>query len=83
MHAEICPICGGKGKIKNSENTCAEITCPGCNGRCWIEVSNGQQVFPHPFYVPQPYIIPYTPNLWYDKPYGTTTIIKTTYSFQS
>lgn len=39
-HAEKCPVCEGKGKVKGDKYDTAEfIPCPGCNGRCWVEVS--------------------------------------------
>ena len=38
-HAQICPICGGKGKIQDPF-TNVEETCHGCSGRGWIEVSD-------------------------------------------
>ena len=39
--AVLCPICGGKGKIPNPDPTASvEITCRGCGGKGWVEVSN-------------------------------------------
>lgn len=42
-HAEICPVCGGKGKIPiptDERSTAApgEETCHGCNGKGWVQV---------------------------------------------
>ena len=64
MHSEICPICSGKGKIKNSENTTyAEVTCHGCGGKGWIEISNGNlNIIPTPIYPSSPYT-PYVPDI--------------------
>jgi len=55
-HAEICPICHGRGKIRNPEDitTPMEITCHGCGGKGWIEVSNERSYYPFP-YSPKPY----------------------------
>ncbi len=67
MHAEICPICFGKGKIN-----APEITCYGCNGKGWIEVLNGYiYSIPHPQPTPipwLPYYIPPTIEPYYWKP---------------
>lgn len=40
--AVVCPICGGKGRIPNPNNVTApiEVTCHGCFGRGWVEVSD-------------------------------------------
>jgi len=52
-HAEICPICHGKGKLPDDSKITAvrefKVTCYGCSGRGWIEVSdsdNAQIRFP-------------------------------------
>ncbi len=66
MHSEICPICGGKGKVKNTEPTAgAEIGCHGCGGKGWIEVRNDNSVGiqPQPYY-PTPWLPP-IPNITY------------------
>jgi len=39
-HAEICPICRGKGRLEKNE------VCHGCGGKGWITVDNP----PVPFY---------------------------------
>ena len=74
-HAEICPICHGRGKIKNPMDITApvEITCHGCGGKGWIEVSDETPVFnpwPWPYvpsYQPWPYSSPPPPGhyRWY------------------
>jgi len=47
-HAEICPICGGKGVIEKETNTTigkVKKVCHGCGGKGWIEVRDE-----YPFY---------------------------------
>ena len=43
-HAQICPICGGKGKIEvKGDSTLTyqpEEICYGCLGTGWVEVSD-------------------------------------------
>jgi DnaJ-class molecular chaperone len=42
-HAEICPVCQGKGKILEnfpSDTAIREVVCHGCNGRGWVVVDN-------------------------------------------
>jgi len=42
-HAEICPICGGKGYIEEDTGTTGgkrRKICHGCGGKGWIEVSD-------------------------------------------
>jgi DnaJ-class molecular chaperone len=41
-HAEICPICNGRGTVPNAmDNTStAEVTCHGCNGKGWVTVED-------------------------------------------
>jgi DnaJ-class molecular chaperone len=34
-HSEICPVCMGKGKIKDGVE---EVPCHGCSGKGWIVV---------------------------------------------
>ena len=36
-HAETCPVCWGKGKIK-TDSTSKETTCHGCGGLGWVKV---------------------------------------------
>jgi len=44
-HAEICPVCGGTGKV-NMEK------CHGCDGKGWVEVEGecGQPIRPWPIW---------------------------------
>ena len=62
MHAEKCPICDGKGKIKKDDfkPLIDSETCHGCGGKGWIEVQDDTKTIyiPYPPY-PEPY--PYTP----------------------
>jgi len=37
-HTEICPICGGSGKIEQPECTAPVRPCHGCSGRGWVEI---------------------------------------------
>ena len=52
-HSEICPVCGGAGKIKTyldplgfgyltSGKTYTEKTCHGCQGKGWITIEDKQ-----------------------------------------
>ncbi|MCK9601053.1 MAG: hypothetical protein M0R06_18570 [Sphaerochaeta sp.] len=44
MHAEKCPICEGKRNIPRLDGWhCHEDACHGCNGKGWVEVSDGPQ----------------------------------------
>jgi len=40
--AVICPVCGGTGKVRKGSFSCnpREVTCHGCHGRGWVEVSD-------------------------------------------
>jgi hypothetical protein len=44
MHAEKCPVCGGKGRISDIAVGSGMIsedqmrTCHGCKGKGWVEV---------------------------------------------
>jgi hypothetical protein len=64
MHAEICPICLGKGKIQQADDEayCTAINivvCHGCWGRGWVEVSDEPKVsFSFASYEPDPNIKP-------------------------
>jgi DnaJ-class molecular chaperone len=45
-HAEVCPICKGKGTIEKGGNTTDAkfpVTCHGCGGTGWITVNDNQQ----------------------------------------
>lgn len=62
--AVICPVCDGKGKIRDDKtNTAQEITCHGCFGRGWVEVSDHCGCSPPKPWGPSPD--------WY--PWGTRT----------
>lgn len=41
-HAEICPVCGGRGTTADSQAPTTagvlEKTCHGCNGSGWVTV---------------------------------------------
>jgi len=64
--AELCPVCNGSGKLsvvpqyESTANNRYDVTCHGCNGKGWVEVSDGCCCPPYPYY-------PYYP--WY--PYYT------------
>ena len=47
-HAEVCPICGGKGTVKEDTNPYStacptERICHGCGGRGWILIPDGDK----------------------------------------
>lgn len=60
-HAQICPICGGKGnKIREGTEhltSPTKETCNGCGSKGWVEVQDAA-----PNIIPYPYINPY----WYN-----------------
>jgi len=58
-HAEVCPICHGKGTIPTEDGTGATRTCYGCNGRGWVEVNDIFPVYPRD---PVPPIYPWWGN---------------------
>lgn len=39
-----CPICDGNGQVPNTYPVTAPalVTCHGCGGRGWVEVSEGE-----------------------------------------
>jgi hypothetical protein len=43
-HAEICPVCGGKGRINDVDPTDACVArwkrCHGCGGSGWVTVQD-------------------------------------------
>jgi DnaJ-class molecular chaperone len=44
-HAEICPVCGGRGKVMSPVNSWTtavsyEQTCHGCSGCGWVTVKD-------------------------------------------
>jgi len=47
MHAEICPICKGKGEEYDSTLAAQQASpykpCHGCNGKGWVEVGGDKQ----------------------------------------
>ncbi|MFH1327433.1 MAG: hypothetical protein ABIH76_01065 [Candidatus Bathyarchaeota archaeon] len=49
-HAEICPVCNGKGFIQEGILIPHKKICHGCNGRGWITIQD-----PNPIYNPQFY----------------------------
>jgi len=54
-HAQICPVCGGRGMIPDmkynpaSTATIIEITCHGCGGMGWVIVPEDNW----PYYFPE------------------------------
>jgi hypothetical protein len=73
-HAEICPVCGGTGKVRKkieqagpatTTDAPLEVTCNGCHGRGWIEV--GAPDFPRE--------VPVAPERWPWRPYSPVWII--------
>lgn len=61
-HAQICPVCGGKGKIPKGGNTtdaAIETFCNGCSGKGWVEVQDAPVVFPSSHYCPYALHCPY------------------------
>jgi len=49
-HAEICPVCRGKGIIPTEDGTDATKICHGCNGRGWIPVNDPYPIYPPEYY---------------------------------
>ena len=41
-HAQRCPVCNGSGKVLQEPDTTSNmrITCYGCGGKGWVEVSD-------------------------------------------
>lgn len=73
-HAEMCPVCGGSGKVGpggGDTSTCPQLKdCHGCGGKGWIEVGNDNIPVLYPVPVPTPapspspwQLVPYYPNL--------------------
>ena len=67
-HAEICPVCEGKGKVKKKP-------CHGCSGLGWVTVQD-EQSYPVPYYpyYPQYPMYPYwpywsVPSIWEQDPW--------------
>ena len=38
-HAELCPVCMGKGEVKYDPTSLAYNTCHGCGGKGWVTVA--------------------------------------------
>jgi len=74
-HAELCPVCGGSGKLPDeSSGTSTAPTahpCHGCGGLGWVPVRDW--CYPCP---PLPgYPVPYPPHpdeIWVGSPPGVT-----------
>jgi len=65
--AQLCPVCGGTGKItKQTVGTAGdtfEVTCHGCGGKGWVEVAEGTcPMYPCPTYIPPVYPYPDYPS---------------------
>ncbi len=46
-HAELCPVCGGKGLLHKVDGTATVTTqCHGCGGRGWVEVGTCEPIMP-------------------------------------
>ena len=62
-HSEICPVCKGKGKLKDPENIeHSDIPCHGCQGLGWVTLQDDNirwypsyPVYPLPIYPNYPY----------------------------
>ena len=69
--AELCPVCNGTGQVCNPmDNTStAQITCHGCNGKGWVEVSGVPDI---PLGANYPWQCPCQPQWPYTITYGTT-----------
>ena len=75
-HAEKCPVCKGKGKVKSKSITTnsdgertkekIKITCHGCNGTGWVTVQDNNESIKeyipyYPINYPTSPEYPYTP----------------------
>jgi len=58
-HAEVCPVCNGRGTVKEERITVAEKQCYGCGGKGWVNVEE------HSYYPYYPYYPYYYPNFRY------------------
>ena len=75
MHAEKCPICGGRGSIheygwQGKSTACddKEHVCHGCNGKGWVEVTDTETVSISASYIPPWAFSPTVPiqtDAWY------------------
>jgi hypothetical protein len=89
-HAEICPVCKGKGYLQEivttdfgrdttsppsqESSTLTQRVCHGCNGRGWVEVSD------YPCYPYYPYYPRYPYYPYYPYPHDQYPPIKWTYT---
>lgn len=64
MQAVICPVCKGSGKVNEvwvnlpkmtAREDSKEVTCHGCDGRGWVEVSGDEPGYPWPIVSINPY----------------------------
>jgi len=39
MKPVLCPVCNGQGTVPSRLPVTTEVTCHGCGGRGWVEVS--------------------------------------------
>jgi len=60
-HAQTCPICNGKGKIKDPNYDPAatgvqnDVVCHGCGGKGWVEVKDDSLNPWRPYPEPEPW----------------------------
>jgi len=48
-HAEVCPVCGGKGRITMdnlNRTVCISNLCHGCGGNGWVTVPDSMDHVP-------------------------------------
>ncbi len=82
-HAEICPVCKGTGSLMTSSpdifpgttKNSSPKSCHGCNGKGWVEVSDGLNSFvplpipgAQPAFAIDPTYVPSTVTGLTDKP---------------
>ena len=85
-HAEICPVCKGKGRIPENypvpycDTPSKKLkVCHGCGGNGWIEVSDPQQYYIDPQYPWWPH---YPQTTTWTAPTGEQIIITTNVSLK-
>jgi len=73
--AVLCPVCNGEGYVRRGEPATANgfrVICPGCGGKCWVEVA--EDYYTYPYYPPTHPMYPNYPcpaSPWYpDYIYG-------------